>query len=475
MKTTVAPDHRRPGARSVVVRQLRIPTIRLRFLLLLSILSVLLAFSVLPPPTTWRLPHCDAAVFIATTTRTTGCGYPRVLRTVPPVTTTTTTRLLGSLLPTPTPPNPSETDTALRESPPHTTTTVVDKSVVVAVLLTVPLAWGTYAPVVQYLTQQQHVPGLVFCAAYYTVAAVTLQSLHNDSLLPRHVRGGIELGFYLFVANLCQLIGLQSVPADRAGFLIQLTTIGVPLLQAAAASGSRRNIPLSTWGACGLALVGVLVFDDDTPYELGKLIPAVPTASSGGDGWIIAAALGYSWHVVRLGRYARTVADALPLAACKATTEAGLSLGLVGILSLAAPIPIPTTTTGTVNGVTAYVMDAGRDIVAFATTISTMLVEEGVGNTVTMFLPVFGAILWTGWVTCAYTIFAQSYGQSRVPPTEANLIYSIQPLCTALFAYILLGETLSPSGVVGASFIAAAVYIVAVTDDVDDTQKVESD
>ena len=127
------------------------------------------------------------------------------------------------------------------------------------------------------------------------------------------------------------------------------------------------------------------------------------------------------------------------------------------------------------NGATAYVMDAGRDIVAFATTISTMLVEEGVGNTVTMFLPVFGAILWTGWVTCAYTIFAQSYGQSRVPPTEANLIYSIQPLCTALFAYILLGETLSRSGVVGASFIAAAVYIVAVTDDVGDTQKVESD
>eukprot|EP00554_Chaetoceros_debilis_P006487 CAMPEP_0194078600 /NCGR_PEP_ID=MMETSP0149-20130528/4957_1 /TAXON_ID=122233 /ORGANISM="Chaetoceros debilis, Strain MM31A-1" /LENGTH=139 /DNA_ID=CAMNT_0038759897 /DNA_START=1 /DNA_END=420 /DNA_ORIENTATION=+ len=75
----------------------------------------------------------------------------------------------------------------------------------------------------------------------------------------------------------------------------------------------------------------------------------------------------------------------------------------------------------------------------------------------------FAAILWTGWVTCAYTIYAQSFGQRRIPPTDANLIYSMQPLFSALFAYILLGETLGAFGYVGAALIGSALTIVALS------------
>jgi len=32
-------------------------------------------------------------------------------------------------------------------------------------------------------------------------------------------RGGLELGSYLFIGNGLQVVGLQSVPADRAGKL----------------------------------------------------------------------------------------------------------------------------------------------------------------------------------------------------------------------------------------------------------------
>jgi drug/metabolite transporter (DMT)-like permease len=44
-----------------------------------------------------------------------------------------------------------------------------------------------------------------------------------------------------------------------------------------------------------------------------------------------------------------------------------------------------------------------------------------------------------GLVTCAYTIYAQSFGHRRVGPTDANLIYTEQPIFTALFAWELLG------------------------------------
>ena len=42
-----------------------------------------------------------------------------------------------------------------------------------------------------------------------------------------------------------------------------------------------------------------------------------------------------------------------------------------------------------------------------------------------------------------------------------NLIYTFQPIFTALFAWVLLGETMGPAGIFGGAIIATSVYIVA--------------
>jgi drug/metabolite transporter (DMT)-like permease len=76
-------------------------------------------------------------------------------------------------------------------------------------------------------------------------------------------------------------------------------------------------------------------------------------------------------------------------------------------------------------------------------------------------LPIFiAAILWTGMITSAYTIWAQSYGQRRINPIDSNLIYTTQPLFSSLFAYGLLGEKLGVSGWVGAALIGVALGLV---------------
>jgi drug/metabolite transporter (DMT)-like permease len=82
-----------------------------------------------------------------------------------------------------------------------------------------------------------------------------------------------------------------------------------------------------------------------------------------------------------------------------------------------------------------------------------------------MLLPALGAVMWMGWVTCAYTIYAQSFGQSCVNPTDANLIYTVQPIFTAIFAWDLLGETLGPAGYLGGALIGTAVYLVTVSEE----------
>lgn len=137
---------------------------------------------------------------------------------------------------------------------------IKERTLGILILLTVPLAWGTYTPVVKYMydVMDPSMPGFVFSAGYYLVASCSLGLLslvnsgsnnsqqQQSSLQPtidniidndnvvivddndvggvRDVeekeviaRGGWELGSYLFIGNGLQVIGLQTVPADRAG------------------------------------------------------------------------------------------------------------------------------------------------------------------------------------------------------------------------------------------------------------------
>jgi Permeases of the drug/metabolite transporter (DMT) superfamily len=368
----------------------------------------------------------------------------------------------------------------------------------ILVLLTVPLSWGTYAPVVKYVYEMNPpTPGFVFSAGYYFIASLTLVTLssmrsfsnvgyegavNQDSLsenLPHgkeentnnyiqsnnslswqvseKTLGGLELGSYLFLGNCLQVVGLESIPADRAAFLVQLTTIMVPILQATFARDFSL-ISSTTWVACILAFAGVIIMGFDRPdldIQIGEeMFRSMSGARlhgfsfSGGDSLIIIAALCYSMHVIRLGKYAK-VTNPLELAASKATVEAVLSvalvLGLLAIPSWTSDIPL-------------FVDNESRDIQTYFSQLQ-YAVDEGTFPP-DGFLKAIVASLWTGLVTCAYTIYAQSFGQRRVDPTDANLIYTMQPVFSAMFAWTLLGENLGAFGYAGGTFIGVALWIV---------------
>lgn len=321
------------------------------------------------------------------------------------------------------------------------------------VLLTVPLAWGTYAPVVKYVYEMDPpVPGFVFSTAYYLIASASLLTLmsissssttntdeeqpatstENESMsLP--IQGGVELGSYLFLGNCLQVVGLETVPADRAAFLVQLTTIMVPIFQAAFARDILA-ISLKTWAACLLAFSGVIImgFDGkdlssaadlaaaDSTMTLSTTVLAPLTSSlsavadtfSGGDVLIILAAVAYTMHVVRLGKYAQSTTP-LQLAASKASWEAILSLTLISGL-----VMVHGGALGDTSTIPEFLAKTSGEVATYLATFGDSLANA---DTSTL-LPAFGACLWTGWVTCAYTIYAQSFGQRRVSPTDANLV-----------------------------------------------------
>ncbi len=317
------------------------------------------------------------------------------------------------------------------------------------VLLTVPVAWGTYAPAVRYMYENvtPAVPGIVFSALYYIVACLTLQGLLrwttgtnvttkeeieyvSSSRSDATMIAGLELGGYLFVGNWLQVTGLQTVPADRSAFLVQLTTLLVPLTQAFI---SKQRVPLLTWLACALAFSGVVIMTID---------PNTQQLSWGkGDIYILLAAMAYTLHVIRLGAYTSSSQQQqispLSLAASKATVEAFLSCATVLVY-----------------------------IFVFQNQEITDYVQQMIHPNPSSSAPaIVGAtVLWTGWITCAYTIYAQSFGQARVTsPTDANLIYSTQPIFSSLFAYFLLQEQLDRNGILGGLLIGLALYLIVTT------------
>lgn len=314
---------------------------------------------------------------------------------------------------------------------------------------------------------QPDIPPFLFSLAYYTVATTPLcllaltgrdgksNATSASTRLP--IIGGFELGTYLFIGNALQLVGLKTVPSDRAAFLLQLTTIFVPLVQ----SAINRNlftIPFKTWAACGVALLGVALIGIEGSHDAFLSLASIQVINfSSGDCLIILGALFYTLHCIRLEIYAKQIPSAVALAAAKATTETLWTALVVGVCLLAAQ------TDSLNNPLFGELQDAGNDILQYIESYETSFLH----GEVELYAKFAAALLWTGIVTIAYTITAQTYGQSRVPPTTANLIYTIQPFFTAIVAFIVLGERLDATGYAGGTLIAAAVLLVVAGDEGD--------
>ncbi len=350
------------------------------------------------------------------------------------------------------------------------------------VLFTVPMAWGTFEPAVRYVYDvQPDVPPFLFQFLYYLIATSSLAAISGASILlsssnksdtekenrvanttqdelaskKSSIRGGFELGTYLFLGNAMQVVGLKTVASDRAAFLLQLTTIFVPLVQSIAA----RNLsilPSRTWIACLMALAGVAFIGlDGNTGENPEISPSLTdgVAFSQGDIYIILAALFYTFHCLRLEPYAKHT-PALQLALAKASTETAWcgSIVVASLLATANPeIFIH-------NSVWDTAIDSGHDVLQYIHRFGQSLQDLNISSD--KWIKLGFATSWIGIVTVGYTISAQSYGQARVPPATANLIYTIQPLFTAIIAFVILGETLGLAGYAGGLLIGSAVILV---------------
>ena len=272
-------------------------------------------------------------------------------------------------------------------------------------LLLVPALWGWGYPLIR--GSMDAIGPLGFLWLRFGIALVPIALVYGDELRHcdrRTVSLGLGIGVALFLAYAFLNAGLVHTTTPRAGFMIGLRVILVPLLSAGlfglAVAGRVR------WAAA-VSLVGVaLLFVRGVDGTGGSLL---------GDALVLVSAGFFALHVVLVSRYDTERNFAMLLVLQVATVTA---LSLVGAI-VAEDRVVPD--------------DAS----------------------------VWTDVLLAGLFATALAFWIQNREQLRVDPSRAGVIYATEPLFAAGFGFLYLGESLQGLQWIGAALIGVAMAIAA--------------
>lgn len=264
----------------------------------------------------------------------------------------------------------------------------------IMLLVATTLIWGTTSPITKN-TLSSLSPATI-TATRFAVAALALAPFATR-LNVRLVRDGALLGFLFFTSVVTQTIALETISANRAGFILCLNVILVPLFGPMLG----QRVPLKALLAAGLALTGIGVIS----WEGGALCL--------GDFWMFGCALSYTIYILMLD----TVTPRHPPVPLTALQL--LSVTVLGAAWAAPQLP--------------------EQLKAISAN--------------------FNALLYLGLVATAGTTWAQAVAQRCVAAHETALIYTLEPVFTAVFSFLLLGETFGTRGLLGAGLVLAGMVL----------------
>jgi drug/metabolite transporter (DMT)-like permease len=69
------------------------------------------------------------------------------------------------------------------------------------------------------------------------------------------------------------------------------------------------------------------------------------------------------------------------------------------------------------------------------------------------------ALLWTGVITSAVAVYLETEAMKIIAATETTLLSSIEPLWASLFAWVLVGEKIDSTGVIGGVLVVSACAV----------------
>ena len=273
-------------------------------------------------------------------------------------------------------------------------------------LLLVTLIWGSTFVLMQ--ESVRLMPPYRFLALRFGLASVTLLALFGRQVWRaprRELLAWAGVGVFLFAGYAFQTIGLQYTTAARSGFLTGLTVTLVPfaawlILRQRPSLGALAGVGLATGGLFLLSWPGWGQADAVVLY--GDLIT-------------LGCTLAFALQIVLVGRFAPRMA-AMTLTTAQVTA--------VALLSAAFSLTEPPT----------------------------------------LSVPVWlwGSVIFLGVAATALAFGVQVTAQRFTTPTHTALIFAMEPVFSAFFAWLLIGEVLTGRALAGCGLILAGMIIAEI-------------
>ncbi len=273
-------------------------------------------------------------------------------------------------------------------------------------LIALAVMWGTSHVITKDILAS-HSPAF-YTTARFGIAAICFGLMFSRHLLRssrREILQGVVLGLCSFSGIAFYVAGLSITQASKAGFITGLYLVFTPLL--AYLLFRIRPTPDHLTGL-GVAIIGFVLLS----------FPQAGESVNWGDFLILLAAVGWASHIAATGAFARQ-SDVRVLAAVQVMTVALL---------------------------------AGSIFLALRST--------GYDTSPNPFDLRFGIQI--GYMAIMVTFVAalvQTWAQGRVSSTHAAILYALEPVTAAVFAYLAFGEKLGLWRGAGASLILIGVMV----------------
>ncbi len=270
-------------------------------------------------------------------------------------------------------------------------------------LVTVTVFWGSTFILSKMVLEE--VPLVIYLSIRLNLAAIMLTlyafRFRNEFTL-RTLYHGIIMGVFLFLSYLFQMWGIQYTSASKAGFITGLNVVFVPLFSILFFGDHPRRS----------SLIGVFIATIGLYFLSGGDFLAL----SKGDWLVFVCAVTVTFHVIYTGKFAPKNNIYLLTA---------VQLIVTGLLSLTL-LPFESEKLPTID-------------------ISILILL--------FYLALFGTV---------YTFLMQTAMQRFTTATRTALVFSLEPLFAAFFAFLIAGEILTSSAWFGGFFIICGMLIAEI-------------
>ncbi|KDR95693.1 Permease of the drug/metabolite transporter (DMT) superfamily [Peptoclostridium litorale DSM 5388] len=263
-------------------------------------------------------------------------------------------------------------------------------------LLIVTIIWGSTFVLCKIALQSMETFSFLAVRFFIASAILALIFWKNLSRLDKNtLKNGLIIGLIMFFAFATQTLGIYYTTPSKAGFITGFTVLLVPLISTLLFKKPPRKESLI---GIVFAITGIVFLTMGSGGELSV---------STGDIIVFVSTFGYALQIIAISHYS-TFSDSINLSI--------IQIGVVAVLSA-----------------------------VFALIFENPQIPTGA--------PVWTSILLTAVLATAVAFTIQNTMQKHTTPTRAALIYLGEPVFSAMFSYMILGEVLSPKGVFGCALI----------------------